>query len=74
MKFRNQMPPIMPFIKEENQSLLAPGSDFRLDRNTYLDYIHNSRDGEVTYKRVSDVNVLFIGPDYYKYKLDNVKV
>ena len=63
------MPSLMPFNKEEKQSLFVPGSDFRLDRDTYLDYIHSSRDGEVTYKRVSDVNLLFIGPDYHKFLL-----
>jgi len=70
---RTYTPQVMPYKKDAEMSLLVKGEDFRLDRQIYLDYIHNSREGDVTYKRHNDVNVVFIGPDYHKYTLDKVK-
>lgn len=66
----------MPYQESgsHQDSLLTSSNDFRLDRQTYLDYVHTSRNGDLTFKRHNNVNVVFIGPDYYKFQNEKSKV
>ena len=57
---------------EDFDQIMAKSDSFRLDRMTYLDYVHTSRAGEVTYKRHNESNVIFVGANYNNISLKNI--
>ncbi|CAI2363835.1 unnamed protein product [Moneuplotes crassus] len=64
---KNFIAPVKPYKEDSSysDSILTRRDDFRLDRDTYLEYIHTSRNGDITYKTYKGAQILFIGPDYH---------